>query len=140
MHYQQRIFKLIRKEGETSASLPTTIDGVSTDIENHFASIYKKLYNSADDDNGLPHFNEHLSRKINPSCIEDEWRITPERVQDEVHRLKNDKTDPVLDFNSDCLKNAPSIFCEQLSLSFRLFLIHGHISSFLDDLHIGTYS
>ena len=72
-----------------------------------------------------------MSRKFNPSCIEDAWRITPERVKDAVHRLKNDKTDPVLDFNSDCLKNAPSIFCEQLSLLFRLFLTHGHISSFL---------
>ena len=125
------IFKLIRKERATTASVPTTIDGVSTDIQIHFASIYKTLYNSVDDDNGLSHFKEHLSRKVNPSCIEDAWRITPERVQDAVHRLKNDKTDPVLDFNSDCLKNVPSIFCEQLSLLFRQFLIHGHISSFL---------
>ena len=125
------IFKLIRKERATSASLPSTIDGVSTDIENHFASIYKKLYNSADDDIGLSHVKEHSSREVNPSCIEDEWRITPGRVQDADHHLNNDKTDPVLDFNSDCLKNAPSIFYEQLSLLFRLFLIHGHISSFL---------
>ena len=121
-------FKLIRNERETSTSLPSTIDDVSTD---HFVSNYKRLYNSADDDIGLSHFKEHLSRKVNPSCVEDAWRITPERVQDEVHRLKKDKTDPVLDFNSDCLKSAPSIFCEQLSLLFRLFLIHGHISSFL---------
>ena len=56
------IFKLIRKERATSASLPSTIDGVSTGIENHFASIYKKLYNSADDDNGRSHFKEHLTR------------------------------------------------------------------------------
>ena len=37
------IFKLIGQEKATSASLSTTIDGASTDIENHLASIYKKL-------------------------------------------------------------------------------------------------
>ena len=36
------IFKLIKKERATTASLWTTIDGISTVIENHFASIYKK--------------------------------------------------------------------------------------------------
>ena len=56
------IFKLIRKERATSASLTTTVGGVSTDIENNFVSIYKKLYNPAADDNGLSHFKEHLSR------------------------------------------------------------------------------
>ena len=89
------IFKLIRKERASSASLPSTIDGDLTDIANHLASIYKKLYNSADDDIGLSRFKEHLWRKVDPSGIEDTWRIITERVQDEVHRLKNDKTDPV---------------------------------------------
>ena len=70
-------------------------------------------------------------KKINPSCIVDAWRITPERVHNAVQRLKNEKNDPVLDFKSDCLKNAPPIFCTQLSLLFRQFLIHGHIISFL---------
>ena len=40
------IFKLIRKERATTTSVPTTMDGVSMDRENHFASIYKTLYNS----------------------------------------------------------------------------------------------
>ena len=125
------IFKLIRKEWATTPSVPNTMDGVSTDIENHFASIYKTLYNSVNDENDLSNYKEHLSKKINPSSIVDAWRITPERVHDAVQRLKNEKNDPVLDFKSDCLKNAPPIFCTQLSLLFRQFLIHGHISSFL---------
>ena len=45
--------------------------------------------------------------------------------------LRMKKNDPVLGFKSDCLTNAPPIFCTQLSLLFRQFLIHGHISSFL---------
>ena len=125
------IFKLIRKERATTPSVPTTMDGVSTDIENHFASIYKTLYNSVDVENDLSNYKEHLSKKINPSSIVDAWRITPERVHDAVQCLKNEKNDPVIDFKSDCLKNAPPIFCTQLSLLFRQFLIHGHISSFL---------
>ena len=33
------------------------------DIENHFASIYKTLYNSVDDDIDLSNYKEHLSKK-----------------------------------------------------------------------------
>ena len=85
------IFKLIRKERATTTSAPTTMDGVSMDIENHFASIYKTLYNSVDDENDLSNYKEHLSKKMNPSCIVDAWRITPERVHNAVQRLKNEK-------------------------------------------------
>ena len=125
------IFKLIKKERRTMISLPTTMDGVSINIENHFSGIYKRLYNSVDDKSDLENFKKQLSRRIIASSIEDVYDITTDRVQEALYRLKTNKTDPILAFNSDCLKNSPRILCEYLSFMFRQFLIHGHISSFL---------
>ena len=42
--------------------------------------------------------------------------------------LKPDKSDPQFNFSSDCLKNAPDIFFDQLTKLSKCFLIHGHIS------------
>ena len=48
-----------------------------------------------------------------------------------VNLLKSNKTNPVVDFNSDCIKNAPFAFCEIIAVIFRHFVTHGHVSSFL---------
>ena len=47
------IFKLIRKERKSEPVVPTIIDGVSENIENHYAGIYSKLYNSVNDEEDL---------------------------------------------------------------------------------------
>ena len=125
------IFKLIRKERKTSSVTPTVIDGVVVNIENHFAGIYSKLYNSVNDEEELLTFKCQLSSSISPSSIDDVMKVTPEVVYDAIHHLKNSKTDPILDFKSDCIKNTPWSFCEHLAFLFRQFLIHGHISTIL---------
>ena len=50
-------------------------------------------------------------------------------VKAAVKKLKTDKTDVTETFTSDCLKNAPGIFYEQLAALFRAFLIYGYISA-----------
>ena len=57
--------------------------------------------------------------------------VTPSLIAEAVSRLKSGKSDPVFEFSSDCIKNAPTLFYEHLALVFRSFLIHGHISSVL---------
>ena len=54
--------------------------------------------------------------------------LTPQLVNEAIGLLKNDKTDPVFAFTSNCLKSAPFILCEHLANIFRIMLIHGHIS------------
>ena len=104
---------------------------MSSNIEHHFSGIYKKIYNSVDDTRELSYFKKQLSGRIIDSSIEDVCKITTEKVQEALHRLKSNKADPVFTFNSDCLKNSPRILCEYLSLIFRQFLLHGHISTIL---------
>lgn len=125
------IFKAIKKQRHTHSTVPTKIDNITTNIENHFANIYSQLYNSVNDRTELNILARHISENINSSSINDVNRITPELVKEALTHLKVNKTDPILKFGSECLNNAPFILCEQLCMVFRCFLIHGHISSFL---------
>ena len=62
--------------------------------------------------------------------MRDVLKVTP-LIAEAVSHLKSGKSDPVFEFSSDCIKNAPTLFYEHLALVFRSFLIHGHISSVL---------
>ena len=56
-------------------------------------------------------------------------KITPALIKEAINKLKNDKTDPLYHFNSDCMKNAPPILSEHLAKLFRMYMTHGHLSS-----------
>ena len=45
-------------------------------------------------------------------------KITSEKVKEAALHLKQNKSDPLYDFNSDCLKNAPFIFLKRDSEVF----------------------
>ena len=83
------------------------------------------------DRDGLISVKQFLSKIVDPSSLKDIVKITPALIKEAVSRIKNSKSDPVFDFTSNCLKNAPSILFDQLSSLFRYYLIHGHISELL---------
>ena len=76
-------------------------------------------------------FKKRLFVLITASSTDDVQEITPDIVQEAINLLKSNKTDPVVDFNSDCIKNAPFGFSEILAVIFRHLVTHGHVSSFL---------
>ena len=125
------IFDIIKKTRRTASTSPSAIDGITNGIADRFANIYESLYNSVEDKEERNNMRIKIEKCIDVSSIADVKKITPAVVAEAIGRLKNDKTDPVLEFNSDCLKNAPPIISEMLAAVFRYFLIHGHISSFL---------
>ena len=106
-----------------------TIDGMREDIPNHFANIFEDLYNSVSDEKEVQDFQLALKKRINQSSMRDVLKVTPSLIAEAVLHLKSGKSDPVFEFSSDCIKNAPTLFYEHLALVFRSFLIHGHISS-----------
>ena len=123
------IFKEIRKLRKTAPTVSSMINGVTNNLETHFADVYEKLYNSIDDKENLMTVLHHLNTKINCESVTKVEQITPILVKEAISKLKNDKTDPLYHFNSDCIKNAPPILCELLAKLFKMYLIHGHISS-----------
>ena len=107
------------------------IDGISLDTETHFAKLYGELYDSVKIRDRLISVKQFLSKIVDPSSLKDIVKITPALIKEAVSRIRNNKFDPVFDFTSNCLKNAPSILFDQLSSLFRYYLIHGHISELL---------
>ena len=125
------IFDEIKKLRKVHPTVSTMIDGVSYKIEPHFANTYRQLYNSIEDDHNLTHVAEHLSKAIDSNSHVYVDKITASLVKNAINHLKNNRNDPINDFTSDCLINAPFALSEQLSLLFRQFLIHGHASPIL---------
>ena len=109
----------------------STIDGESKDIPNHFGHTYENLYNSVSNSQKLEEMSLSINKKIDVSCLHDIERVTPEVLSKAISQLKPDKTDPVFKYCSDCIKNVPPVFYEQLALMFKSFLAHGYISSIL---------
>ena len=123
------IFKEVRKMRKISPTVSSMIDGVTVNIETHFANVYDKLYNSIDDNENLTTVLRHLNTKRDSKSMIEVEKITPALIKEAINKLKNDKTDPLYHFNSDCMKNAPPILSEHLAKFFRMYMTHGHLSS-----------
>jgi hypothetical protein len=57
--------------------------------------------------------------------------VTADIVREASTNLKDNKTDPVLSFSSDCLKSGTDKLFSLLSVSIKSYLIHGHVTLFL---------
>ena len=132
------LFKEIRKMRNLTPTIASTIDGKCEDIPNHFAGIYKDLYNSVNDKDDLLNVHHMLDRIIDSNSVDEVLRITPTVIADAVQQLKDNKSDPIFEFSCDCHKNAPLIFYEQPAALFRTFLIHMY-ELYTNVSHSGAY-
>ena len=118
------LFKAIRSLRRSAPTVANTIDGKSEDIPNHFAGIYESLYNYVDDNQELIGLQHTLNTKINGSCMNEVTKVTSSVIADAVAHIKQDKTDPIFNFSSDCFKNAPGILYDQLAAIFMNLLFN----------------
>ncbi len=125
------IFKVIKKMRKCNMVSSSTIDGRTEDIGDHFAGIYKSLFNSVHDETELMHIESLISKRITDESMIDVQKLTPEVVAEALLHLKNDKTDPVSKYTSDSLKIASDILSGPICQLFRSYLIHGYISNIL---------
>ena len=103
------------------------IDGVAYKIESHFANTYSQLYNSTEDGSNLTRVAEHLSKPIDFNSHFNIDKITPALVMDANNHLKNNRSDPINDLTSDCLKTHRLPY----AISYQCYL---HNFSFMDTL------
>ena len=125
------IFSEIRKMRKSPSSAVNSIDGVSQDIPDHFATLYGRLYNSVDEKSKLDSLFAAIDSQVSQEDSLEIHKITAEVVEAAVSHLKKNKTDPVLTSTSDCLSNSPPILFEYLAIIFRSWLIHGHVTELL---------
>ena len=125
------IFVELKKMRRSTPTQTSAIDGVSENIPNHFAEIYKNLYNSAPDKDNVQNLYEKIDRMICSDSMKAVDEITPKIVEEAIRKVKSGKNDPINTFSSDCVKNAPSVLHDHLAYIFRSYLVHGHISKVL---------
>ena len=107
------------------------MDGVKEDIPGHFRNIFKDIYNSANDQEEILKVLNEVEEKINETSLDDVDLVTPEIVQQASKNLNDSKSDPQLNFSSDCIKHGTKELFEKLSIVIKCFLIHGHVTYFL---------
>ena len=52
-------------------------------------------------------------------------------VKEGIEKIKANKSDPIHDFSSDFLKNAPDILYEHLAIVIKAFVVHEHVTESL---------
>ena len=125
------IFIEIKKLRKSKPIIATSMDGVRDDIPGHFMNIFKDIYNSANDQENLLEVMTEVEAKINDNSLDDVDLVTPEIVRQASKNLNDSKSDPHLNFSSDCIKNGTKDLFENLAVVLKCFLIHGHVSYFL---------
>ena len=125
------LFKEIKDMRRCKQVTATSMDGVTKDIPGHFKSVYEDLYNTHDDITQVADIEAEINNKINSSHLVDVEKVTPELIKEAACHLKSNKSDPTCTFSSDCIKNAPYILFQHLSVVIQSFLIHGHVTLFL---------
>ena len=125
------IFDAIRNKRKCKQSVPSIMDGRSTNIPGYLASKYEKLYNAVDDSRNLADLENHMEDNIQQKSIRYVNMINSRVMKQSAQKLKPGKTDPVLMITSDFLVHAPEIVFQLLSLCLKSYLIHAHVSDFL---------
>ena len=100
------------------------MDGVKQDIPGHFKNIFGNLYNSAGEKEELLKVLQEVEDKIDVSSLDAVDLVTPDIVREAAKNLNESKSDPQLNFSSDCIKNPKAVHCiEKLSNSWSCYAI-----------------
>ena len=125
------IFEEVKKMRRSAPVVANSIDGHTEKIEEHFKDTYQTLYNCTDDREEMVDLQMEVENNINISHLYDVNKVTATVVKKAMDQLKNNKSDPVFLFSSDCIKNAPGMLSDLLAVIIRSFLLHGHVTNFL---------
>ena len=124
-------FQQIRNMRNCDEEVAGDIDGVTDDIPDHFAAIYRELFSSVIDEAEIKIIKKEMEDRISTCNKQDVEKINSSCVERAVKKLKSSKNDPTYLISSDCLTNAPEDLFIHLSKIIRCFICHGHVSKFL---------
>ena len=126
------LFKEIKKQRQNGAEIDITIDGSSgKEIPQTFARVYEDLYNNSNDDDEIEKLESQLNKNLRNGDKGELEKINSFVIKEAMDKIKPNKSDPLFDFSSDCLKNAPVILYDQLADLLKSFLVHSHVPNSL---------
>ena len=133
LHGGVNIFQEIKKFRGKSSNCSSRIDDEvgSSNIANHFAGIYTKLYNQVEQAEDIKQLQEELNSKISSADIRDINRIDCNLIKEALARMKGNKSDAIFDFQSDCLINGPPELVSHLVQMIKTFIMHGEVPYFI---------
>ena len=120
--------KKLRTSKPVAASM---IDGVSDNVETYFGMKYSDLYNSANDEDATLKAYDEICDKVNCESLKDVDLITNELMKESVERLKDNKTDAIFNYSTDCFKYGGECLIKPLVMLFKSCLIHRYVPDFL---------
>ena len=125
------IYNEIKKLRKCKPTAATSIDGIKDNIPGHFRAIYSELYNSVDEKQDLADLKIDIENSIHTSDFKEVELVTSDIIKKAVSKLKNDKSDPMFPYTSDCFKQAPDVLFDKLAIGIRSYLILSSYSHFV---------
>ena len=121
-----RDFKKIKNAKKMNVN---SMDGFHNDkdISQHFANVYKDLYNRTDTTNLLQEEYSLLSAKIEHDDYNLVDLISPSKISLLISKLDRHRNDSLYKFKSDAFVYGKNIISEYLCLLFQNCLIHGYL-------------
>ena len=127
---KNNIFDEIRKMRRTVDNVPDQIDGHDNPAQ-RFGDVYKDLYNSTNDTAETKDLLAEINAGISENDLKDIDLVTNDVIADAIKQVNSNKSDPVFSFNSECIKQSPTILNQHLASMIRCFLTHGYVSHIL---------
>ena len=111
------LFAEIKRQRSNDNEDVVTIDGASgSDIPNKFANVYKELFNRCKDEEKVEAIKKDIESKINQDDLSEINKINSATIKEALEKIKSNKSDPLYEFSSDFLKNAPDIHHVHLAI------------------------
>ena len=122
------LFAEIKRQRFNDNEDDVTIDGSSgSDIPDKFAEVYRELFNRCNDEEKIEELKNNINRRIGQNDLGEIDKINSSLIKEALDKIKSKKSDPLYDFSSDFLKNAPDVLHEHLAIVIKAFVTHAHV-------------
>ena len=124
------LFAEIKRQRVNDNEDDVTIDGSSgSDIPNTFADVYKESFNRCNDEEKVEELKNDIEGRIDQNDLREIEKINSTLIKEALEKIKSNKSDPLFDFSSDFLKNAPDLLHEHLAIVIKAFVTHAHVTA-----------
>ena len=127
------IFQKIKKFRGVSSSVSSRIDSeVGADnIANHFATIYRELYNRVELGDKIQEISSDIENEVDYHGQLQLDRINEELISKVLKMLKPNKCDALFDTMSDFYIHSPPDLVTHLTALVKLYFSHGTVPNFI---------
>ena len=127
------IFKEIKKYRGASKSMSSRVDDEvgSSNIANHFADIYREIYNKVDLDDDFKDLVGQVKQEAAQEDISLVHQVDEDLIRKALKLMKSNKNDALFNIQSDCIISGPPALIRHLTSLVKSFVVHGIVPTFI---------